>query len=104
MSYEPNSLLYPEHLYTQIPSLTRGYDHQYESLPALYQLGNHHRDDKEHNVWRNRGRKKDHFQKNQSVEELVSYRDQRLNNYKKSLSLPILDDINTLDYGGETEI
>ena len=102
--HEPNSLLYQEHLYTQTPSFTSWYDHQYESLPALYQIGYHHRDDQEHNVWRNRGRQEDNFQKNQSIDELVSYREQRLNNYKKSLSLPILDDINTLDYGGETEI
>ena len=84
--------------------MTSGYDHQYESLPALYLLGYHQRDAQEHNVWRNRGRQEDNFQKNQSIDELVSFRDQRLNNYKKSLSLPILDDINTLDYGGETEI
>jgi hypothetical protein len=84
--------------------LTSGYDHQYESLPALHQFGYHHRDDQEHIVWRNRGRKEDPFQKNQSVEELESYRDQGLDNCKKSLSLPILDDINSADYGGETEI
>ena len=104
MLHEPNSIHHQEHLYTQIPSLTSKHEHQYESLPALYQLGYHHRDDQEHNAWRNRGRNEDYFQKNQSVEEPVSYRDQGLNKYKKSLSLPILDDINTVDYGRETEI
>jgi len=95
VSQEPNSLLSQEHLYTQIPSLTSGYDHQYESLPALYQLGLHHKDCQELPVWRYQGR---------SVEELVSYRGQDINNYKKSLSLPILDDINTADCGGESAI
>jgi hypothetical protein len=28
LANEPNSLLYQEHLYTRIPSLTNGYDHQ----------------------------------------------------------------------------
>jgi hypothetical protein len=102
MSHEPTNILYQDHLYTQIPCLTSTHDHQYESL--LTQLGYHYSEDQEHNVWRNRGRKEDPFQKNQSVEELVSCRDQRLNNYKKSLSLPILDDINNVDYCGETEI
>jgi hypothetical protein len=71
---------------------------------GLYKLGYHHRDAQEHNVWRNRERRKeDNFQKNQSVKELVSYRDQGLNNYKKSLSLPVLDDINSENHHGETE-
>ena len=34
--HKTNSLLYQEHLYTQIPSLTSRHDHQYEPLPALY--------------------------------------------------------------------
>ena len=104
MSREPNSLVYQDHLYAQIPSLTSGYDHQYESLPALYQLGHHHGDGQEHHVWSHQGRNEDQFHKNQSVEELVRYRRRGMNNYKKSLILLILDDINTLEYWGETEI
>ena len=96
MSQEPNSLLSQEHFYTQIHSLTSGYDHQYESLPVLHQPGINHQDCQEHHLWRYQ----DRSQNNHGVEEFVSYRDQDINNYKKSLSLPILDDI----FRGETEI
>jgi hypothetical protein len=99
--HKPNSLLYQDHLYTQIPSLTSGYDHQYESLPALYQLGYHHMI--RHTMYAEIEEERNIFFR-KSVEELVSNRDQGLNNYKKYLCLPILDDINSIDYAEETEI
>jgi len=96
---DPTSLVYQDHLYTQIPSLTpSGYDHQYESLHTIYQ-----NKEKYLNVWETRRKNEDALRRNQSTQELDNCK--RLSYYQKSLSLPILDDVNIDDdYGGETEI